>query len=50
VLLIVRDLQHVQSSADYNEDSGYMLVQFDNNLTLFHGAISPMGEHTSLLP
>jgi hypothetical protein len=49
VLLIIRDLQHVQLPADCNEDFGYMFVKLDNDLTLFYGAMLAMSEDASLL-
>jgi hypothetical protein len=49
VFLIVRDLRIVQLPADYNEDFGYMLIELDNDLALFHVATLAVCEDASLL-
>src|SRR5260370_273284 len=49
VLLIVRDLQDLQLSADHYEEFRYMLIEFDNDLTLLDSAMLAMCEDASLL-
>ena len=46
---LIRAAQGVQLPAHYNEDSVYLLIELDNDLTLFGGAPLATGEYTSLL-